>query len=275
MMLHFHKYLMVFALFLALSCSKKEHNAFTFVQLCDTQLGMGGYNHDIETFNQAVKQINSLNPDFVLICGDLVNDATDSSYADFKNIRDKFNIPCYCAPGNHDVGNIPNDSTLSFYRKTIGKDYYKIENKGFSFVVTNSLLWKEDIINESEKHDDWFKEMLKSIKLKKQPIFIVGHYPLFVNNIEEQEGYFNLPLEKRKELLNLFDQNNVVAYLSGHAHKPLINNYKNIQLVSGEATSKNLDSVSDLGFRIWEVSNDTIMQHFVSLQKPFNENPMN
>lgn len=275
MMLHFHKYLLVFALFLALSCSKKEHNSFTFVQLCDTQLGMGGYNHDIETFNQAVKQINSLNPDFVLICGDLVNDATDSSYADFKNIRDKFNIPCYCAPGNHDVGNIPNDSTLSFYRKTIGKDYYKIENKGFSFVVTNSLLWKEDIINESEKHNDWFKEMLKSIKSKKQPIFIVGHYPLFVNNIEEQEGYFNFPLEKRKELLNLFDQNNVVAYLSGHAHKPLINNYKSIQLVSGEATSKNLDSVSDLGFRIWEVSNDTIMQHFVSLQKPFNENPMN
>ena len=30
---------------------------FTFIQMCDTQLGMGGYEHDVQTFELAVKQI--------------------------------------------------------------------------------------------------------------------------------------------------------------------------------------------------------------------------
>lgn len=275
MNLHYNKYLLFFLLIFFISCSKKEQKPFSFIQLCDTQLGMGGYNHDIATFNQTVKQINLLKPDFVIICGDLVNNANDSSYADFNNIKKLFNMPCYCAPGNHDIGNIPNDTTLSYYRKTIGKDYYDFENKGYAFVITNSQLWKENIKNESKKHDDWFKKTIASIKTKNQPIFVAGHYPLFLKTAIEEDEYFNLPIEKRNELLSMFTKNNVVAYLSGHAHKPLINNYKNIQLVSGEAISKNLDSISDLGFRVWEVSKDTIFQHFVSLQPPLNESPDN
>ena len=79
----------------------------TIVQLCDTQLGMGGYDHDIDTFNLAVKQINTLEPDLVVICGDLVNTNDDKSFKDFKEINAKFTVPCYLASGNHDVGNEP------------------------------------------------------------------------------------------------------------------------------------------------------------------------
>jgi len=43
-------------LILSSSCSEREH--FRFVQMCDTQLGMGGYEHDVKMFEQAVKQIN-------------------------------------------------------------------------------------------------------------------------------------------------------------------------------------------------------------------------
>ena len=93
-----NKYLIVILLFLSSSCTKNNLEPFSFVQLCDTQLGMGGYDHDIESFQQAVKQINDLNPDFVVICGDLVNKPNDSSFFDFKKIVKGFNIPCYPAP---------------------------------------------------------------------------------------------------------------------------------------------------------------------------------
>ena len=63
----------------------------------------------------------------------------------------------------------------------------------------------------------------------------------------------------------MFLQNNVIAYLSSHTHKLEINKYENIQLVSGETTSKNFDS-RPFGFRLWQVSSDTIIHHFVSLQ---------
>ena len=264
MILRLNKYLIIAILVFNISCTK-EQKPFSFVQLCDTQLGMGGYEHDLKTFNQAVKQINDLNSDFVVICGDLVNNANDSSYSDFISIMKGFDIPCYVASGNHDVGNIPNDTTLSYYRKTIGKDYYEFQNKGYSFIVTNTQLWKINVENESEKHDLWFKETLKAQKSKQYPIFVIGHYPLYTEFPEEEDHYFNLPVTKRKSILESFKENNVIAYLSGHTHKLTINNYENIQLVSGETTSKNFDD-RPFGYRIWQVSPDTIKHHFVALQ---------
>ena len=70
---------------------------FSFAQMCDTQLGMGGYEHDVKTFGLAVTQINKMKPDFVMICGDLVHKANDKSWADFNRIKAGFKIPCHCA----------------------------------------------------------------------------------------------------------------------------------------------------------------------------------
>src|SRR5258706_8872100 len=88
-------------------CAHLRPQPFTFVQMCDPQLGMGGYEADVARFKQAVKQINGLQPDLVVICGDLVNKADEKSYADFNAIKAGFAVPCYCAPGNHDVANSP------------------------------------------------------------------------------------------------------------------------------------------------------------------------
>lgn len=246
-----------------ISCTQKQ-KPFSFVQMCDTQLGFGGYEHDLRSFRAAVNQINVLNPDFVVICGDLVDQPNDSSYADFKKIMGDFNMPCYPAPGNHDIGNIPNDSTLTYYRKTIGKDYYKFVHKGYAFIVTNTQLWKADKGEESKKHDNWFKKTLEDEHVQNHPAFVIGHYPLFLKTEDEKEEYFNLPLANRKELLELFEQNNVVAYLSGHTHRTVINHYENIQLISGETTSKNFDR-NPFGFRLWTIG-DSITQHFVALK---------
>jgi len=247
-----------------ISCNVGKQKPFSFVQLCDPQLGMGGYGHDTATFKQAVRQINELDCDFVVICGDLVHHAGDSTYGDFLRIIEGFKMPCHVAPGNHDVGNTPDDTTLRYYRKTIGEDYYSFRNKGVTFMVTNTQLWKADIGGESENHDLWFKESLVREGRKGTPVIVIGHYPLFLEHPDEEEEYFNLPVGKRQELLQLFLQNNVKAYLSGHTHRTVVNNYENILLVSGETTSKNFDG-RPAGFRLWEVFPDSLVQHFVPL----------
>ena len=156
-------YILISALILCVSCKDKTPKPFDFVQMCDTQLGMGGYEHDVLNFEQAVRQINELNADFVVICGDLVHNVSDSSFADFKRIMSGFKMPCYPAPGNHDVGKVPTDETLKYYRETIGEDYYTFKNKEYSFVVTNTQLWKTDIGSESERHHDWFKNTINNL----------------------------------------------------------------------------------------------------------------
>lgn len=243
-----------------------QAEAFSFVQMCDTQLGMGGYQHDVATFKLAVKQINAMPVDFVVICGDLVQKADEKSFADFNSIRSGFTLPCYCAAGNHDIGNVPTAASLKNYRETIGEDYYSIEHKGYTIVVANTQLWKAEVPTESDKHHAWFKKTLETAKAKNSPVFVVVHYPLFVKTVDEKEAYYNLPVAKRREILDLCEQNGVVGFLAGHTHKQISNEYKGILLINGETTSRNFDK-RPMGFRLWNVAADQSLEHeFVELQ---------
>ena len=240
---------------------------FTFVQLCDPQLGVGGYEHDVNTFKQAVNRINILKPDFVIICGDLAHYYTEESINDFKDINDGFKVPCYIAPGNHDIGDQPTIESLIRYRRDIGEDYFSFEHKGYTFIVTNSLLWKSPLEDESQKHDSWFKQELQDANDANSPVFVVQHIPLYKESPDEPEDpYYTLPVVKRKELLDLFEKYNVVAVLGGHLHETIINDYNGIQLVNSETTSLNFDG-RPLGFRVWQVISPTLIRHeFVPLE---------
>ena len=133
-------------------------------------------------------------------------------------------------------------------------------------MIANTRLWKAPLAGESEKHDNWFKESLATAKKKGSPVVVVVHYPLYIEKPDEKEAYFNLPVAKRMEILKLCEENGVVAFLSGHTHKLTVNEYKGIQLVSGETTSKNFDK-RPMGFRWWDVSGKGHLAHrFVELK---------
>lgn len=241
--------------------------SFTFIQLCDTQLGMGGYDHDVNTFKQAVKQINALKPDFTVICGDLVNKPNPESFADFIEIKNGLTVKCYCAPGNHDIDWNPTKASLKQYREIIGPDYYAIEHKGYTFMITNTQLWKSPLEGESKKHHDWVVNTLEKSKAKGSPVFVICHYPLYLSDPDEEEHGYNLPIPVRKELLALYKANNVIAVLTGHTHRKTINDYNGIQMVTGETTSVNFDK-RPMGFRLWQVSSPDIVHHtFVPLEE--------
>ena len=234
--------------------------------MCDTQLGMGGYAHDVKTFSLAVEQINRMAPDFVVICGDLVQKANEKSWADFNRIKAGFKIPCHCAAGNHDVENKPTAESLRLYREKVGKDYYAVEHKGFTFVIANTQLWKAPLAGESGKHDAWFAQTLRAAKKKGRPVVVVVHYPLFLKDPDEKETYYNLPVAKRGEILKLCVENGVVAFLAGHTHRHIVNDYEGIQLVNGETTSRNFDK-RPMGFRWWDVFPEGTLKHrFVPLE---------
>jgi 3',5'-cyclic AMP phosphodiesterase CpdA len=260
---YLHSIPLALFLLLLISCGRTP-DSFSFVQVCDPQLGMGGYEHDKATLKQAVRQINELDVDFAIFCGDLVNHAGESSFADYKSIIAGLDIPYYNIPGNHDIGMVPNDSSLAFYRITIGDDYYSFYHKGVAFIFTNSQLWKTNVGEESRKQDAWFNETMESLKTDERAI-VAGHFPIYVKDINEEESYSNFPAEKRKDILTMFSNHNVVAYLSGHKHELIINNYKGIQMVSGESTSKNFD-MRPLGFRKWDVSADTLIHSFMAIE---------
>jgi 3',5'-cyclic AMP phosphodiesterase CpdA len=220
--------------------------------MCDPQLGFGGYEHDIRTFRQATQQINALHPDFVVICGDLVNGSSRKSYSDFKALLHDLNPRCFCAPGNHDVHNAPTPASLAFYRKEMGPDYYSFEQDDSTFIVLDTQLWKSPVPGETERQEGWFRNTLSKAHRAGRRIFLIQHVPFFVKSADEPDNYYNLPEEKRLELLRLCEENGVVAILAGHTHKTIINDYHGILMVTGELTSRNFDH-RPLGFRVWHI----------------------
>jgi 3',5'-cyclic AMP phosphodiesterase CpdA len=232
--------------------ARSSFQPFEFVQMCDPQIGFTEYASDLARFEQAVAQVNAMHPDLVVICGDLVNAANQKSFADFDAAKARFAVPCYVSPGNHDVGNKPTPESLEQYRRFEGKDYYSFEHKGCLFVVANSQLWKTPVEGETEKQDAWLAQTLQRAAKQQQRVFVVMHYPLFMKDPGEPDNYYNLPVEKRKELLALFRRCGVVAVLAGHTHTTAILEDQGIQMVTSANTSRNFDK-GPYGFRIWHV----------------------
>jgi len=234
---------------------------FQVVQLCDTQLGMGGYDHDVATFRLAVKHINRLAPDFVVICGDLIDKPDDAqALEDFLAIKGELTAPCHCTPGNHDIGGPVRADLLERYRARIGRDYFSFEHKGYTFVCLNTQLIKAPVEKESAAQTAWLEATLESASAKDSPVIVFGHIAPFVDRPDEPEEYFNLPPGPRAKLLALFKTHGVVAVLTGHAHRNAVREHEGIQYVASASTSKNFDG-APMGFRVWQIGPGNALEH--------------
>src|SRR6266446_5757511 len=97
---------LLLALLLASQADPQEINFF--LHMSDPQFGMYSANKDFaqETvnFEFAIATANRLRPKFVVICGDLVNQAGNATQiAEFKRIAARLDpgIELYNVPGNH------------------------------------------------------------------------------------------------------------------------------------------------------------------------------
>lgn len=243
-----------------------DRDTLTLVQLCDPQIGFRDYPAELARLQQAVRQINELHPDLVVVCGDLVNRADEPSFADFNQATAALRMPVRCAPGNHDLGNVPTANSLALYRRSIGPDYYSFQQGGYRFIIANTQLWKANVPGESERHDAWFKSTIREAARRGEPVVVACHYPPYEKSPDEPEAYFNLPPPKRAELLDLFRECGVVAVLVGHAHKTIIHDYHGIAIVASETTSENFDK-RPYGFRVWRLTRHYAPEHrFVPLK---------
>ena len=259
---------LIIILFLT-SCNKDNSlPTLRIVQLCDPQLGFGGFDNDVENLEKAVMLINNLAPDIVLVAGDMVDSyREEESISKFLEIIAKVNAPVMLTPGNHDMPSYPvSTAGLQLYRSNFGEDFNVTETKGRCIISANSILWwYEEPIEEQNRHNTQLSNALQTAKNKTQPVIILTHVPPFVSSVEEKDASTNIPITKRKELLNLFEENGVILWLSGHTHTTFRNTYGSITLLNGETTSNNFDN-RPFGFRLLTIfSDNTFEWEFVAL----------
>jgi serine/threonine-protein phosphatase CPPED1 len=239
---------------------------FFFIQMSDPQFGMHTDNRDFAqetaSFEFAIATANRLKPAFVVITGDLVNQAGDSAQiAEYKRIAAKLDpaIKLYSAPGNHDVGNEPTPESLEAYRKNIGPDYYTFRSGGMLGIVLNgSLIQHPDKARqEYEEQLAWLREQLDRGKREGIRIVVFQHQSWFLKSPDEADEYFNIPLERRRLYLSLFHQYGIRYLFAGHYHRNSGGRDGDLEMITTGPVGKPLGEAHS-GMRIAIVSDEGI-----------------
>ncbi len=252
---------------------KKGSSApFFIIQVTDPQFGMyeadKGFSKETELYEKAVDAINKLNPDFVVLTGDLVNKKDDrDQVAEFRRITAKIikEIPVYYSPGNHDIGQPTTQKDIDTFVSDYGHDRFSFKHKKSLIVGINSCLIKSNTPVLEGSQFEWLKKELTKGK-KAKNIILFTHYPFFINSFDEPDAYFNIAVETRNRYLSLFKEFGVDAVFAGHLHNNGFGKYGDMQMITTSAVGKPLGKIQS-GIRVIKVYPDRVESVFYTLNE--------
>ena len=261
-------------LVLAQGCSGPPATPFFFIQMADTQFGNYANDEDFEKetelFTKAIEHANRLKPAFIVICGDLINRPGDPAQREellrICSMLDK-TISIYLVPGNHDVGDEPTQESIDWYREKISHDKYGFRYKGTYGIVLNSpVIDSPDNVPEAYDAQMLFlqKELRRADAGGYKHIFVFTHHPFFLESPDEEDQYFNIPIERRKTHLELFHEYGVEAIFSGHYHRNSYGVDGDIKMITTGPVGKPLGDDAS-GFRIVKVYPDSMRHAYYAL----------
>jgi serine/threonine-protein phosphatase CPPED1 len=267
--------LIFFLCLVALNGNSREKNSFHpffVIQVTDPQFGMieadKGFGKETELYEKAVKSINKLNPDFIVITGDLVNRKNDlTQIAEFKRITSliKPEIPVYYSPGNHDIGESPEKPDIDSFIANYGQDRFAFIHNGTLFIGLNSCLIKSNVPEYEQLQYEWLNKKLSKGRSAKH-IIIFCHYPFFIKSFDEADSYSNIPKEIREKYLSLFKKKKVNAVFAGHLHNNGSAKSGDLEMITTSSVGKPLGNAPS-GIRIIKVYPDRIESSYFGLDE--------
>jgi predicted MPP superfamily phosphohydrolase len=216
--------------------SREKKGEITFVQLTDLHLceksfaesyyGAGNINPS-SIVKQAFMEIKEINPDFVVLTGDLVAAADDfppekaeewfSLLQNHIAILEDEGITVYPLVGNHDVVGVSNPTIppeTDGYGKETFKHFFGLEETFYSFKQGNYLFLALDPnqIGEGGKGLEYRINPLQLDWIDSELSHIEGSSIVFLHEP-------TTCLSNRNEFFNVLNKHNVSAIFSGHAHE--------------------------------------------------------
>jgi 3',5'-cyclic AMP phosphodiesterase CpdA len=244
---------------------------FSFIQMSDPQFGMftenKGFEHETANFEFAIAAANWLHPKFVVVTGDLINQAGNAAQAaEYHRVAGRLDpaIKLYSIPGNHDVGNEPTSASLAAYREGFGPDYYTFRVGDFAgFVLNSSLIAAPGKVqDEAAKQEAWLSaELEKAHKEGAKRLVIFQHHPWFLAEAGEADQYFNIPKATRMRYLELFRKYGVTHVFAGHYHRNAEARASGLEMITTGPVGKPLGGARS-GMRIAKVTDEGIEQKY-------------
>ena len=230
-----------------------------------------GFEWDAERYRLAIDMANAIRPAFVVMGGDMIDDATSASQLEelLRITHDlDSDIPMQWVPGNHDIAAdtvVPTKASIDAYREMFGADYYSFDQGDTHFVVLNTV-----VIDHPENVEDELAEQLEFIEHElsqadtRAHTILLGHHPLFLDSPDEPDSYWNIPQERRRPLLDLIRQHEVKIGFAGHWHRNALAYDGEFEMVTSGPVGYPLGD-DPSGLRIVDVGEDRVLHEYVPL----------
>jgi len=218
------------------------------VQLSDIHVG-AQFRADI--FEKVIEEVNALNPDAVVITGDLTNEGLKEQYEKCKTLISKINVEKIIAvSGNHD------------YRNT-GYLHFK---KYFPFQTINEL--NDDVVlvtlgtarpdrDEGEvgyRQISWLERTMKKYQ-SKTTILAMHHHLIGIPDT----GSDRLTIIDAGDVLRATLDSNVNLVLCGHKHRPWLWDFNNLLIANaGSVSSERVRGFFENSYNIIKIENGNI-----------------
>ncbi len=181
-----------------------------------------GHLWEVRQVEKAVAAIEEAAPDFVVVGGDMLDDARSAGqYRDLMAGFASVGVPIHWVPGNHDIafdGEQPTHRSIEHYEFLFGDSTFVIDGGEVTLVALNTT-----VLHRPERVPDvlaaQFRFLDRAIADAHTPVVLVGHHPLFLRTPDEPNSYWTVPGELRSRLLGLVQAHGVHAMFAGHYHR--------------------------------------------------------
>lgn len=276
---------------------------WTFVHVADPQPGSPrSFRYApawAENWHVAMRQIMEIQPEILLVGGDLTRDGSihEFEFVEMKRDLDSLGIPYLVIPGNMDTGNkhapcrsaredrddpalnVTSDQ-LQVFGRHFGPASWTLVRKNVRFTGFYAALAGSGL---PEENDMW--RMLED--LVRQPRathhVVMTHYPLFLDTLDEPTfnltkpeeylpWYFSIDREHRLRIAELLKRASVDIVISGHIHCYKTDIVDGIRYIKAPATCMSQmtdrwpDGDGTLGFLRFEVTDYAIREELVPLR---------
>lgn len=277
----------------------KFPDKFSFVHITDIHIPLkeGGYHWakvNLPYFTsdkilpKLIEEINLLNPEFVLITGDCIASSEDiarmlklfhlpisefskrkfaklieDEYREFLDFIDKFNVPTYVVPGNHDMSGTINEISKDIWETIVGKRYFSFNFGDYYFAgLDNSVMMEAtgllypniEKVDFDDEQIAWLKDDLEKNKSQKIKTF-----------------FFHVPIEKVESVIKpLIKEYNVSLILVGHMHRDVV---RELPRGSGRLWIETKSVLGFGGYRLLRIGEGKTLSHSVKGTKDFSFSP--
>jgi 3',5'-cyclic AMP phosphodiesterase CpdA len=230
--------------------------------------GVEGYAWDAERYRTAIAAVNALEPEFVVMGGDMVDDpASQEQYETLMEITAALDhdIAMHWVPGNHDIADdtvVPTPERIATYRDAFGPDYYAFDHGGVRFIVLNTV-----VVDHPERSSDALAEQMEFLREEIDRVrngdgtgIVFGHHPLFTREPNEEDTYWNLPRDRRRNLLAEFHRGRISHAFAGHWHRNSVARDGAFEMVTSGPVGYPLGD-DPSGIRVVRVESGRVVHH--------------